>query len=73
MKADLWAKPRKTRELRRQIGNTTHRKRKRRSDMKKYIDKLKDIKFEEPENPAKKLHDDAYDRCMSENFILGKV
>ena len=38
--------------------------------MKGYIDKLKDMEFQEPDNPAQKLHDDAYDRCISKYNMI---
>ena len=120
MKANLWSKPRKARDLRRQISltNSLIRERWKRSKTKRseqshtftyahpyskktrniydknkknsqpyaeqtkikrvkrqtdrnskleaYLEKLKDIEFQEPANPAKTLRDDAYARCFSE-------
>ena len=38
----------------------------RNSKLEAYLEKLKNIEFQEPANPAKTIRDDAYARCFSE-------
>ena len=77
LKADLWAKPRDVREIRNGTNQKLRRKKRKSSEIKNYLDKIKDINFEEPDNPAQRLHDDASDRCygklhgIMQNSILG--
>ena len=70
VKAELWSKPRETRDVSQQLEGFMLERKRRSLEMKQCIDKLKDINFKEPLDPAQQLHDDAYDRCISEWKII---